>query len=734
MRWTLLTLTWFACVPAAARAQAEDLKNKPITTVPGKVGDLLRQWWKEGIAAGNVGDFYDNRDGGHSDLNTAPWPQLQRIVYSADDIKVRKHWAAQRSLLPHIVFGNSSTSAPPTAGGSNPRMYYLSPAGLNFLYQQYVSSNLYIYPEHRDHDPGHNGLYLPTGLMDGPATRSEGFGDLYPTNTPYLIISQGSSGSDQPFMRALPHVLAAFRPEVKKKLKEAGFLMPTIQMLLRSTNKHLKDPKDYLTGKAHPTVFEGSSVNELALVEAAHSITLDTIPPVVQLQVLEEDQPKPGRDFFDIIPTEKLADTPCVIARVWRGKEQKRRLVVSAQKTLDLNKKPLRFTWTVLRGDEKRIQITPKNDEQSVVEIIVSYHERRPSAPGLAMESNRVDIGVFAHNGHHYSAPGFVTFFSLDSEARTYDDRGRILEIGYGLTDTRLLSVNLGKLLDALAGEALALKLLPLDEKQRRQLLDARPKYAALAAQVSKAADTHRQLQTSWEAVNKVLKDSPKDDKLLARKKELEQEKAAADKVLKAAQQTLDDFAAKTGIDHVARRSFETLLTKTDLLKDDFATWQEVMPRGTLSSLQKQAASMGILRPALPQTPEWTLLQKTPTPFERAVIEQFNARCLEQAFAGMVTFSTTTNFVDQRLSAPKKMWRDLYRYDAAGKLLGWTRYHAAEPKQEFTSEGHLIVEQDAQGRWLKAHPVRYIQDPVKTFGVNNNPLRMIVEDMVIEAK
>ena len=41
----------------------EDLKKKPITTARGELGDLLRKWYKEGTAAGNVGDWYDNRDG-----------------------------------------------------------------------------------------------------------------------------------------------------------------------------------------------------------------------------------------------------------------------------------------------------------------------------------------------------------------------------------------------------------------------------------------------------------------------------------------------------------------------------------------------------------------------------------------------------------------------------------------------------------------------------------------------
>src|SRR5262249_38220536 len=160
--------------------------------------------------------------------------------------------------------------------GSNPRSYYVRPSGIAFLYQQYRANNIYIYPEHRDHDPGHNGP-------------DEGFGDLYPTNTPYLIISQGSSGSDQPFMHSLPLALAAFRPEVKKKLAAAGLLMPTLQMLLRSTNRHLKRVDAYTSAAAHPTVFEGTWVNDLGLVQAAHDIRTGDIPPMVQLKVLEED-------------------------------------------------------------------------------------------------------------------------------------------------------------------------------------------------------------------------------------------------------------------------------------------------------------------------------------------------------------------------------------------------------------------------------------------------------------
>ncbi len=105
----------------------DDLKKKPITTDNGEVGKLLKQWHKEGTAAGNVGDWYDNRDGEHSPLDLRPWPQLQKVKYSERAIKLRRHWALMLPTRSHVTFGNSSTSAPPELSGSNPRTAYCVP-------------------------------------------------------------------------------------------------------------------------------------------------------------------------------------------------------------------------------------------------------------------------------------------------------------------------------------------------------------------------------------------------------------------------------------------------------------------------------------------------------------------------------------------------------------------------------------------------------------------------------
>src|SRR5262249_53450719 len=131
-----------------------------------------------------------------------------------------------------------------------------------------------------------------------------------------------------------------------------------------------------------------------------------------------------------------------------------------------------------LRGDPRRVTIRPLNRARSRAELVVGYHERRPIAPGAALESNRVDVGVFVHNGAYYSAPGFVTFFSLDCEGRTYQD-GRLVEIGYGRGETVLSVPDHGALFAALA-DGPGGKLLKLTGRERAALRKAAEDYRPL--------------------------------------------------------------------------------------------------------------------------------------------------------------------------------------------------------------------------------------------------------------
>ena len=399
-------------------------ESNKVVTGEGEIEKLIRRWYVEGTASGNYGDLYDNRDGGHSDLNMSRFPQLTRIKYAPEASSNGVERGLQSQILHNCVtMGNASVA---NTGGlywrSMPRYAYPDARGMLVLFAQYAASHVYMYPEHRDYKPGHNG--------DG------GYGDVYCANTPYVIISQGSSGTDQPFMNAVVLTLASFRPQVKEMLVRNGALMPAIQMIFRSSNKMVAAPADYLTGIAHPPVFDGSQVDALKMVQMAHDMTTNCVPPLIHLEVVEEDIPDAGRDFFDARPTERLADTPSAVARLVRSTKYVRRMVVTSEGSKDLNGLPLTYQWRVLRGDADRIKINPLNKDGSKVELLVPYHERRPIQPGSAMEGNRVDIGAFVNNGKYYSAPGFVTFFYLDNEKRVYNAGNQIVSVQYSGGET----------------------------------------------------------------------------------------------------------------------------------------------------------------------------------------------------------------------------------------------------------------------------------------------------------
>jgi len=386
----------------------------------GAVGESVRRWFQEGTAAGLHGDLYDNRDGDHSRLNLGSYPQLTGVEYAPEARANGIDRGLQLQLFYNrITLGNASLAG--TVGPlwrSLPRLAYPDARRMFLLHLQYAGNHIYMYPEHRDYDPGRNG-------------RDGGHGDVYCGNCPYVILSQGSSGSDQPFMNAVACTLAAFRPDVKEFLAARGALMPAVQMLLRSSFKNGATAGGYLSGNSHRVVLDGARVDTARMVERAHAMTMDCLPPLVALKVLDEDKAVAGRDYFDPRTSEALYDTPAAIGRVVRSLQYERRMVVSAGESRDLLDKPLTYHWRVLQGDAGRIRIKPLNKSESLVEITVPYHERFPIEPGSAMEANRVDIGAFVNNGTYYSAPAFVSFFYLDNEKRVYGAKKEIVSVQY---------------------------------------------------------------------------------------------------------------------------------------------------------------------------------------------------------------------------------------------------------------------------------------------------------------
>lgn len=393
-------------------------RNLPVVEGSSDADREVIEWYREGTAAGNVGDFYDNRDRDHSLLNLSRFPQLTNIEYSEEAQACSADYGVQLYLYYNRpTLGNSSTAHVGSPfWRSNPRRFMHSESLTRLIYNQYVSNMVYFYPEHNDYDPEH--------------------GDVFPANTPYCVISQGSSGSDRQFMDAFALTMAALRPEVKDIVKKQGLLPPLLQMIFRRSQKQVTSDETYLTGIAHPVVFAGSQMDELRMVRLAHEITPNEIPPLVRMDVVEEDQPLSGTDFFFPAPNERLFDTHGAIARVHRTSSYWRRMVIDVSETISFNRSRPKFHWAVLQGPPDLVKINPLNSDFSRVEILFPWCPEVPIPGRTDMTSRRIDVGVFASTGKYWSVPGLVCSMSLRREKRIYDDNKRIISIDYADPET----------------------------------------------------------------------------------------------------------------------------------------------------------------------------------------------------------------------------------------------------------------------------------------------------------
>lgn len=371
---------------------------------PGPYSDLQRLVAR-GQAAGNVGDLYDNRDRGHSALKPGKRTQLSSIVYSAEARAAGVDYGLNTQILFEApTFGNSSTAIQGPLWRSQARLALTTPGGPLRLWQLYANNHLYVFPEHNDHDPVAQG----------------GHDDLIPAATPYMLVSQGSSGSDLPFLRAVQSILAAFRPEVKAKLVEEKLIAPMVQQIFRRGQNGLGEG-GYSGPQAHPSVFRAEDIDVAEMIRLAQELKADEIPPMVTVRMLREAPPDPSI-FADGL-TEVLFDTPAAIARVWRGAQARRQFEIEAQAE-DPNGRPVTFHWKVVRGNPTHIAVEPLGETAARVRITLSWQEPMPVPGRSELTSPRVDIAVFANNGAQLSAPAFFSMLYPAHQVRVYaDDR-----------------------------------------------------------------------------------------------------------------------------------------------------------------------------------------------------------------------------------------------------------------------------------------------------------------------
>jgi len=378
---------------------------------------MLRRLHRAGRAAGLAGVIYDNRDRGHSSLRPGLFPQLSRSGYASEfTTENLDTGTAGPFRFPLPVIGNSSTALRRSPlGRSHGRLALQGPEAAARTHALYAANHLYVYPEHRDHDPG--------------------TGDRLFALSPAFVLSQGSSGSDRPFMRTLAMIHAAFAPETRSRLEQEGLLAATAQMVLRRNLRGVGGGADYLSAKAHPPVFSKEMLRPEAMVAHANAVAADAIPPMVQLAVVKDFAAVPGRDYLAGNLGEAVFTTPTAVARLWRSFAYRREITLSAEGTRDPNGRPLEFHWVLLRGDPERVRITPLEGSPARARIELEWHGGRWADPVTGLATSRIDIGVFADNGVHLSAPSFLSVALPPHQDRRYrsgpDGRERLVALDY---------------------------------------------------------------------------------------------------------------------------------------------------------------------------------------------------------------------------------------------------------------------------------------------------------------
>lgn len=675
MRFSPLHALLFLLLSGLAHAE-------PITTRSDTVGMLLNEWSAAGTAAGLTGITYENRDGQHSMLDANLFPQL-KIVVSPDNDR-----GPARTVRSEPTIGNCSMASPPEQMGSLPRMYMSDPEGGRFLAQQFLMNNLFIYPEHLDHDPGSGGV--------------GGYGDLFPLNTPALLTSQGSSGTDKPFLQALLSTTAAFTPETRKLLIEKKLLAPTLQAIFRRSNKMVVSDADYLTAKAHPVVFDGSQIDEEKMIRMAHGMTPDTIPPLPIIDVIEETNLENGVHFFEPASGTqtnwKIATSPVSVGRIFRGNVSQYGMIVSLAKSFAATSKKIGVRFALLQGDPRFVTIE-QQPGTAVARIRVRWQPPITGARGI--RSHRIDIGAFATDGTSFSAPAIISFYMLPNELHFYDNEGRVSEIHY-----QTFNPEIG---------------LPEDDKDLRwarimQIVssdnagsDLLQRSLATSITTDERAAIHK-LQLAIQKQLNAAATVARDPKLKAEADEL---RAVATKSIATALETTLPGEKPCTTRLAIRTALETLFADPLFY---IRQQQEISPLAARSTKSTAAAdvraelqrltSIGILRATADGTVQTISDPQKLSLGERLALRGLNLTVLSQVLmSDALERSPKPAWVPPRLTSDKP-WRDVMHYDpASGQLTGWTRHHHAQAT-EFDAQGRLIP---ASGQGVPI-PVTYVID------------------------
>ena len=336
---------------------------------------------------GNNGDLYVNRDHGHSNLAVTNYPGLTAVTMSSQARKKGVDLDFPNTEFPYPVFGNCSralVSGP--MWRSLPRALMTSQAfRLKAMSNFYLSNQFWVFP----------------ALNDCPPLGK--YGDIFASQTPYWIATQGRSWSDQYYLKAALEVSRSLKKEVKKEIVSRGHLAPTIQSIIRKSLKSVTNDTQYLMSNAHPSAFPANGLNMTKLKSLASSLTIDSIPPVAKIKGVAIAQSKKSEE------TSKMPElsyvSPCAWAFILRKSEAKRTFIIGATGAEE-------YSFCSVHGASGAANIEKLGPDVAKVTIYKT----------LITQSNRVDIAIFGRTSKSdWGAPSFVSFAVLDPNAEYSD-------------------------------------------------------------------------------------------------------------------------------------------------------------------------------------------------------------------------------------------------------------------------------------------------------------------------
>jgi hypothetical protein len=322
--------------------------------------------------------WYENRDGYHAGASG-----FENIIeLTTPDISQRiTSWAinVNETYKNGIVISNSSTAKSPTeTGGSNTRTPDNGWSWWMLIRENWELGTIQFFPEHGDYD----------GL------------DWFKINQPYIVTTQGSSGTEIGELGRCREIVSALTPGVRQWLIENKRVGDVVSYLMRSNTRF-----DYLDAVNHRVVIDGWNTTQ-ADIDLAKSLTVETLPPRLSLHVVSDSNDVRNANGFPLTSTIRTPE----LAGFQRLDGTKTR-TIEVEVSSD---KPCEIHWIKSQGV---CTITYQSQDKRKATITIPYQCEFPvQTQSGEIVSNRVEVIAVGYDGTHYSSPVFITeYFTPES-------------------------------------------------------------------------------------------------------------------------------------------------------------------------------------------------------------------------------------------------------------------------------------------------------------------------------